>query len=177
MEKPRRSQFGSSDESESRIAFATTNGASPMVEIGSGASGFVSQFRSQTAVDVDVQGDHRFGRESLRVTQTFFAPRRALRRITQAQQIGCEAVFIIDTVKKSGVASRFGEWTGVCADDRTTAGLRFNNRPAETLEARRIHERRRAVIERLERFAFRVFQLRNALRDSELSRERHQLRV
>ena len=70
------------------------------------------------------------------------------------------------------VAGRFGQGTGVTADNWTTAGLRFNDRPAEAFEARRIEQRYGAIIKRLKQFVRSIRHLCHVIGNSKTVRQR-----
>src|SRR2546423_9544650 len=114
-----------------RVAIATA-------KENSASSKSFSQLRSEIAIDVDVLRDHPCRRKPFRIAQTFLAPDRALSGIEQSKQIRCESSFVIGIVEKSGIARGFRYWTGITAHDRATARLRFDHRPTESFEARRI---------------------------------------
>ena len=55
--------------------------------------------------------------------------------------------------------------------------MRFNDRPAESFETRRIQQRDRGRVKRFKQFALGVLDLNNAFRNVELASERFQLAV
>src|SRR6516165_2430013 len=96
---------------------------------------------ADAAVDLDIFRDHFLTRKSLGVADAFFAPKSALSGMAQHQEIADERFFIIDVVAKARAACDFWQRRRITANDRATAGLRFNDWPAEAFKPRRIEHR------------------------------------
>ena len=79
-------------------------------------------------------------------------------------------------MEKTGVTGGFRQRPGVAANNRTTAGLRFDDRPSEAFETRRIQKGDGAIVKRLQDFAWRIGDLRKAIGDAERCGKRTQLR-
>ena len=80
-------------------------------------------------------------------------------------------------MKEPGLTRCFRHGSGIAANHRASASLRFDNRPAESFEARWVNQGDSEVVKPLERFTAGIGHLHDAIKDSETFRERRRVVV
>ncbi len=110
------------------------------------AHGYTLNPRAQRTIKLNVACDHFTGAKALCVFQTFFAPAPAFCSIGQSQERASYRWFVIDIRGQRGLAADFRHRLVIATNNRATAGLSFDDRPAETFKARRIKQRQGGTV-------------------------------